>query len=121
MKKTTDIGKLGEEIAAEYLLKQGYQLTERNFTCRSGEIDIVAYDGEILVFAEVKYYRQGSLRDLHLAIDTNKQQKLLKAAQYYLFKHKIADRYVRFDAVLIEFTESNKVVKLELIKDAFRG
>jgi putative endonuclease len=114
------IGEDGEQIAVEYLLSQGYKIIERNFHSRKGEIDIIAEDGEILCFIEVKYYRQGSLRDLHLAVDRTKQQKIVMTAQKYLFMKKIEDRYTRFDVVLISCTPDNKVNSLELYKDAFR-
>lgn len=113
------IGKTGENIAVEYLLSQGYKIIERNFHGRKGEIDIIAEDGDILCFVEVKYYRQGSLRDLHEAVDLNKQKKIVMTAQKYLFMKKIEDRYTRFDVVLISCTPDNKVSLLELYKNAF--
>lgn len=114
------IGEEGEKIAADYLLSQGYKIIERNFHSRRGEIDIVAEDGEILCFIEVKYYRQGSLRDLHEAVDRNKQRKMVMTARKYLFLKKIENRYTRFDVVLISCSPDNKVNSLELYKNAFR-
>jgi len=102
------------------LLSQGYKLLARNFHARNGEIDIIAEDKDILCFIEVKYYQENSLRDLHQAVDQKKQQKIIKAAQAFLFAKKIEKRYIRFDVVLISCDAKSKVKSLELHKDAFR-
>ena len=116
-----EIGYAGEDIAADYLISRGYKIIARNFTRRCGEIDIIAEeqlpDKKVLVFAEVKYYKENSLRDLREAIDAGKQKKIIKTAERYLLenRHKRAS-YVRFDAVLITAGK-----QIELLKDAFRA
>ncbi len=117
------IGEYGEKIAVDYLLSQNYKIIDRNFHRSKGgkgEIDIVAEDGEVLCFVEVKYYQKNSLRSLAFAVDPAKQVKIIKTAQYYVFAKKIEKRYIRFDVVLMEYAGENQVEKIDLIKDAYR-
>ena len=79
------IGKNGEDIASNYLKDLGYNILEKNFLCRSGEIDIIAKDDEELVFVEVKSrtnYLYGHGID---AIDKNKMKNIYRTAEYYLY------------------------------------
>ena len=119
------IGAKGEKIAADFLLSQGYQIITRNYTCRSGEIDLVTAeklpDKKVLAFVEVKYYKENSLRPLRAAVNPAKQKRIIRAARHYLQAGKLNDSYVRFDAVLISFSPNNAVQNIELIKDAFRS
>ena len=111
-----EIGQKGEALAEQYLVSQGFCIRERNYRAFHKEIDIIADDGEVLAFIEVKYYKKHSLRDLHFAVDKAKQKHIVAAARHYLAKHEIIDRYTRFDVVLIE-----QEGKIELYKDAFRA
>ena len=95
-----------EEKAAEYLKKHGFQIVERNFRWSGGEIDIIGYDREYLVFVEVKY--RGSSRYDHPleAVGSVKKRKICRAADYYRCSRKIApDRPVRYDVVGIRREE----------------
>ncbi len=78
-------GILGEDAACKYLQNQGFELIERNFHSKFGEIDIVAKRGEILHFIEVK----STAGDYEVAyrVDRAKFEKLLKAVDFYLLKH----------------------------------
>jgi putative endonuclease len=116
-----ELGDKGEKIAKEYLLSQGYNIIETNYASRKGEIDIIAKDQAVLCFVEVKYYKQGSLRDLHEAVDLRKQKKIIKTAEKYLFQRKIENCYTRFDVLLLSFGNYNEVSSVELLQDAFRG
>ena len=104
-----------ENIAAEYLEKAGYQLIERNFRCRIGEIDLIAKEGSYLVFIEVKYrknIRKGTPLE---AVHTRKQHMIVQTARYYLLLHpKFGHVPCRFDVVGIQGEE------ITLIKDAFQ-
>lgn len=97
------VGTVYESRAAEYLRGLGYQLMERNFRCRMGEIDIIAREGEVLCFIEVKY-RAGAGRGTPLeAVNRRKQQKIISVARYYLMSHNMAmDTECRFDVVAVE-------------------
>lgn len=113
-------GQQGERVAVDYLLSQGYKILERNYHSRFGEIDIIAEDKNILAFIEVKYYQENSLRNLYEAVDQDKQKKIIKTAEKYLFEKKIVDKFTRFDVVLIEFSRNDQINKIDLIQDAFR-
>lgn len=114
-------GKKGEALAEQYLVSQGFCIRERNYRAQHKEIDIIADDGDVLAFIEVKYYKEHSLRELHTAVDRQKQRHLIAAARYYLAKNNITKRFTRFDVVLIEHDMHSAVTNIELLKDAFRA
>ena len=110
-------GLLGEELAAVYLKHAGYQIVEKNYRCPLGEVDIVARDGESLVFVEVKSRRSDKFGVPQLAVGAKKQEKLSKIALYYLKEKRLHGRQARFDVVAVRIlSEGNRV---ELIKNAF--
>ena len=81
------VGTAYEKEAGAYLEKQGYQILEYNFRCRSGEIDIIARDGEYLVFVEVKYRTNAKSGNPFEAVDSCKQRTISRTALYYCLKH----------------------------------
>ncbi len=81
------IGAEYEQIAADYLTENGYQIVERNFRNRFGEIDIIAKDEEYLVFVEVKFRGSQSCGTPVEAVDFRKQRIITKVAWYYLLTH----------------------------------
>ena len=91
-------GRSFEDIACEYLTSLGYRILHRNFYCRGGEIDIIALDGEVLVFVEVK----GTATKLNPAerIDYKKLQRIYKCAEEFLSKAPAQE--CRVDAILVE-------------------
>jgi len=113
------IGNIGEKIAEEYLISQGYEIAEKNYRWKHGEVDIIARDKKVLAFIEVKYYKENSLCDLRAAVPWAKQRHIVRTAERYLRTHRITDSYVRFDVVLISYTSTAQ--KIDLIKDAFRA
>ena len=103
-----------EKLAAEYLRAQGYDILEQNYRCRSGEIDLIARDGEYLCFIEVKYRRGITCGSPFEAVGLHKQMQILKVARYYLMKKKLnLDTACRFDVVAIEGNE------ITLLRNAF--
>ena len=102
-----------EERAAEYLIAQNYQILERNYRIRSGEIDLIARDGADLVFVEVKYRKNDESGNPLEAVDIRKQKKIIKVARYYLYQKKYGDVPCRFDVIGICGSH------IEHIKDAF--
>ena len=109
-----EIGSGYEEMAAAYLIEQGYKIIARNFSDRLGEIDIIARDGEYLVFVEVKYRRDEKQGNPAEAVDLRKQQHIRHAAEYYLYKNRVSDTMpCRFDVVAILGD------RITLIRDAF--
>ncbi|MGN8887110.1 YraN family protein [uncultured Blautia sp.] len=107
------IGSCHEEQAAAFLKKQGLYIVERNFRCRTGEIDIIARDGDYLVFTEVKYRRTGESGWASAAVDWHKRQRISRAAQFYLIRHGYADIPCRFDVVAIDGN------RIQWIRNAF--
>ena len=101
MNAKQQLGRIGENIASEYLEKQGYLILERNFACRQGEIDIIAKDEKEFVFVEVKTRRSLKFGYPAEAVTDIKQKHMKRAAQYYLYKNKLNGRYVRFDVIEI--------------------
>lgn len=100
-----EVGKQAELLAQQYLINQGLSFISSNFHSRFGEIDLIMQDKDVLVFVEVK--RRYS-NDFGSAIDSvtyHKQQKLRKAAGFYLLKNNWANKYrLRFDIVGIDGT-----------------
>ncbi len=93
-------GEQYEQLASSFLEKEGYRILERNFRCRQGEIDIIAFDQEYLVFLEVKYRKDGRMGSGAEAVDFAKRRRIIRCAQYYLMKHaEYASAPCRFDVV----------------------
>ncbi len=110
---------MGERIAADYLKKLGYQIVEKNFRNRFGEIDIIAWDfsPKTLCFVEVKTRTSYLMGDPLEAITTNKQRKLACLAWTFLKTKKMLNTRARFDIVSIVINGNNKV--FNLVKNAF--
>lgn len=111
------LGKKGEELAVSFLKKKGYQILEKNYRCRLGEIDIVAKDKEKIVFVEVKTRSSLTFGLPQEAVNHPKQLRLTRLALTYLSYHKLKDTSCRFDVVCIS-TEGKKP-KIHLITNAF--
>ncbi len=113
MNKRT-VGREKEELASSYLKDQGFRIMERNFRCRAAEIDIIARDGNILSFIEVKYRSSSKCGDPLEAVTLLKQKKIYEAALFYITKKGIPqDIQIRFDVVSILGED------ITLIKNAF--
>lgn len=96
-----EIGKIGEDLAVEYLEKEGYRVIERNFECKQGEIDIIAIDNNELVFIEVKTRTNLKYGQPIDAVNQTKQKHLTKAVQYYLYSRHLENKFVRLDVIEI--------------------
>ncbi len=95
------LGSLGESLAACYLEGQGLRILERNYRARQGEIDIVAMEGPVLVFCEVKARTDAEFGEPEYAVTPRKQHQMRRAAAAYLYEHGITDQECRFDVVAI--------------------
>lgn len=112
-------GREAEEVACNFLLKRGAHLLERNYRCRSGEIDLIMRDAGTLLFIEVRYRRDARFGSGAESVDRRKQNRLITAAQHYLQVHPEAARYpARFDVISIGTAEMETDV--EWIRDAFQ-
>ncbi len=107
------IGADYEQVAAKHLKELGYELITTNYRCPLGEIDLVAKDGAVLVFIEVKYRKTLNAGSPFEAVNAKKQQTIRRVAQWYLTEHKLDDVSVRFDVAGILGNE------IKVIKDAF--
>lgn len=108
-----DIGRLGEELAVKFLRKKGYRIIERNFTCKRGEIDIIASEGECLVFVEVKTRTDTIYGEPFDKVDKRKQRHLRQLADIYLQRHHlpIPETSIRFDIISIVLNMENRQPK----------
>ncbi len=105
------VGGVREKLAASYLEGLGYQIISRNFRCRLGEIDLIARDGDYLVFIEVKYRASARAGDPLEAVGSRKQQRIRNCARYYLYtRHTPEDQKIRFDVIGILKEEIRHVV-----------
>lgn len=113
-KKT--LGREGEDRAARFLAKKGYKILERNYSTRSGEIDLVALHNGEVVFVEVKTRTSDAYGAPELAVNPRKQLRMIKAALGYIKYKKLHQMPCRFDVVAITAAAENGV---ELIQNAF--
>jgi putative endonuclease len=110
-------GSRGENLAAEHLERTGYRIVERNYRFERGEIDLIAKDGEELVFIEVKARRSDAFGPPEDAITTQKQEQIKRVAEGYLFERQIEEQACRFDVVAITFNHGKADIRV--IRDAF--
>lgn len=111
------LGQTGEAIAAKYYIRKGYLLLNHNYRTRMGELDLVLYKDDTIVFAEVKTRsRTGPILAAE-AVGTHKQRRLIAAAAYYLQQSPYSDSRVRFDVV--EVFPQNGAWQIHCIPDAF--
>lgn len=114
-----EIGKLGEDIAANFLIEKGYIILDRNFECRQGELDIIAKDKDEIVFIEVKTRTSNKYGTPSEAVNKIKQKHMLQSIKYYLFIRNLNQEFVRID--VIEVNIKGNIVKVNHIKQAFEG
>lgn len=96
------IGKEKEELAAKFLISQGVQITERNFACRAGEVDLIGRDEDYLVFFEVKYRKNTACGYPEEAVSKNKRRKIILVSCYYRMLMHYGDNVpIRYDVVSI--------------------
>lgn len=112
----TQTGNYGEDLAAKYLQSNGYKILKRNYRIRGGEIDIVAMDGEYLVFVEVKSRWSHEYGLPSESMTPWKIKALLKTAQFYLLKINWGDRPYRLDFVSIDFADDPENPGIELVR-----
>ncbi len=110
------LGRSGEDRAARHLAKLGYRMLERNYRTRQGEIDLIALDGDTIVFVEVKTRTNNAYGAPELAVDQRKQGRMAKAALGYLRHKQLHQMPCRFDVVAITETENGRI---EVIRNAF--
>ena len=99
-----ELGAFGERVAAAHLEAKGYRIRARNFRCREGEIDIVAEDGDCLVFVEVRTRRGDAFGTPAESVTVAKERRLLTVARAYLQEHPDVPANQRIDVVGVELS-----------------
>lgn len=112
------LGEKGEALAARFLTQSGYRVVDRNYRTKRGEIDLIAYDGNTLVFIEVKSRRGNRFGAPHWSVDQKKQVRLWRSAEQYLLKNRLGHLSCRFDLVCIQ-SSAGGLPAIELLKNAF--
>ncbi len=111
------LGQRGEALAVAHLKKRGLRIEAQNFRCRLGEIDLVARDGSVLVFVEVRSRTSAEFGLPQETVDYRKQRRLRQIAQVYLQGR--VETTVRFDVVAVLFDREGNLRRLEHIPNAF--
>lgn len=114
---TVDIGRQGEEYTCAYIEKQGMALLTRNYHCRGGEVDIIAREGDTVVFIEVKTRCGGGFGSGAEAVTPAKIKKIICAAQHYIMKRAPAEESFRFDVAEVDVRDG--LYSINYIKNAF--
>jgi putative endonuclease len=112
------LGDRGEQEAARHLRRQGLRILHRGYRTNQGEIDLIALDGNVVVFVEVKARRQGVPAE---AVTPEKQRRLTLAALHFLKKHGLLEQRSRFDVVAIIWPDDDSSPQIEHIHDAFEA
>ena len=115
-----ELGAWGEEQAAAYLRRKGYTVMERNYSCRFGEIDVIARKRGVIAFVEVKLRKNADFAAAREFVDRRKREKLIASAGLYLAEHE-TDKQPRFDVVEIYAPDGvgTKNPTLHYIENAF--
>jgi len=113
----TTRGEEGEGLAREFLCNEGLAILETNYRFGHGEIDIIARDGETLVFCEVKTRHNDSFGDPEYALTKRKQGQIRQVARGYLYEHDLTEQMCRFDVVAIRM--NGRIPDIRYIPNAF--
>ncbi len=108
--RNKEIAKRGEDAAARYLTRRGYEILERNWECFAGEADIIARDEDVLVFVEVKTRRDPSRGFPREAVTRDKRQRYEKIACAYMTEHEFPDILIRFDVIAMVVIDEERFI-----------
>jgi putative endonuclease len=115
VRKTSELGKLAEDFAVEFLQKSAYKIIDRNFHSRFGEIDIIAEHMGTLVFVEVKARWSNKFGSPEEAVTSSKIYKIRKTAEYYSLVNSKTDQKMRIDVVAMEIN-GGRVTSAKIIQ-----
>jgi putative endonuclease len=110
-------GTEGEEAAARYLEKNGYEIVKRNYLTCGAEIDLIAKKGETLCFVEVKTRKSGDFGTPEEFVDFRKRRKIIRATRVFTGRRKYAEMYIRFDIISVVY--EGRKTKINHIQNAF--
>jgi putative endonuclease len=112
-----ELGDRSEDLAAQYLRQKGYTILDRNWRCRSGELDLIAEKDGLLVFCEVKSSRFPGEVHPEIRVDRRKQMKIVRSANQYLAQEQSAYSAIRFDVVVLKQSAGRDLI--EHLENAF--
>ena len=116
-KERLELGRFGEELALKKIKRLGYKKIIRNYRCPLGEVDLIARDGDTLVFIEIKTRRGKSIYYAKEAVDEKKKRQLSKVALAYMKSNNCCDAEARFDVVAVNVDGLR--TQVEVIQNAF--
>lgn len=116
-KERLELGKSGEELAYRKIKQLGYKKIIRNYRCPLGEMDLIANDGDTLVFIETKTRKGRSVGYAKEAIDAKKRRQLSKVALFYMKSKKFSEVKARFDVIAVSLEGGSPLI--EVIQNAF--
>lgn len=116
-----DIGYYGEDLACKYLLNIKHKILEKNYRNKLGEIDIISFFDNIIIFTEVKSRYTNSYGSPMESVTYYKQKQIIKLSSYYILTNKFNKYNVRYDVIEIIFNKLNQDFTINHIKDAFRA
>lgn len=106
-----DFGKWGEEVAVRFLIEKGFTILMRNFRAERGEIDIIAREGDWIVFVEVKTGRSAAFGPPEERITPSKQRQLYKIASHFIQQNPGLEANYRFDAIIVDGSEEQHQIR----------
>lgn len=112
-----ELGRYGEDLAYKRIKRLGYRKIIRNYRCPLGEVDLIANDGDTLVFIEIKTRRGKSTGYAKEAVNARKQRQLSKVALSYMKSNNCSEAKARFDVIAISIKEDKP--EIEVVKNAF--
>jgi putative endonuclease len=114
-------GNRSEKAAAKFLKRLGYRIVSRNYYVPGGELDIVALDGDCLVFAEVRSTAQNDSERPILSIDRTKQRRITLAARHFLHRKQLREPPCRFDVLIVCWPYGRREPRIEHYPNAFEA
>ncbi len=118
MQSNLDKGKKGEDIAADFLVNKGYKIVERNYRYQRSEVDIIAEEGEVCVFIEVKYREGKSYGHPEEAVTTHKLEMIAAAAEQY-WHLRPEYKFIRYDIIAITVDKNSGQQEVYHIQDVY--
>ncbi len=113
-----EVGADTEQLACDFIASRGGRIVQRNFSCRQGEVDIIAKDGDYLCFIEVKYRKDDNFGSPEEAVSLQKQKKICNVSRFYLYtRYKSFEIPIRYDVLAISGTDG--ILSFRWIKNAF--
>jgi len=103
------LGIHGEELVARKLITDGYNILERNYRKKYGEVDLIAQKDDVIIFVEVKMRRQ-QLFDITMLVNTSKQRKIIMVAKEFIARRRYTNKIYQFDVAIVEATDAGPTI-----------